>query len=64
MSQMVVDTAEVEDASEEGGQQGDEGLSDDPDLRMDDELRAQFPMSFGESLSGLCAHAARPLYLR
>eukprot|EP00983_Pelagomonas_calceolata_P096244 1158105-Pelagomonas_calceolata.AAC.12 len=49
--QVVVDTAEVEDAEEEAANQqgqGEEVLSDDPDLRMDDELRAQFPMSFGE----------------
>uniref|UniRef100_A0A7S3R0D4 Uncharacterized protein n=1 Tax=Dunaliella tertiolecta TaxID=3047 RepID=A0A7S3R0D4_DUNTE len=47
---VVVDTAEVEDAEEEAANQqgqGEEVLSDDPDLRMDDELRAQFPMSFG-----------------
>ncbi|KAF5835856.1 WD40-repeat-containing domain protein [Dunaliella salina] len=50
---VVVDTAEVEDAEAEEREaanqqgQGEEVLSDDPDLRMDDELRAQFPMSFG-----------------
>ena len=52
---MVVNAPEVGEEEDEDNvqDQGEAGMSDDPDLRMDDEMRSQFPMNFGEPACGL-----------